>query len=278
MIKTPAQRVCNVLRILVLILTCVVCLAPFYVALCYAFKSKEEFAKTKLAFPTSLFWGNFQDAFAIDNYFTSVRNSFVVAIVMVVVIVVFCSMGAYIIARKRNKFYSAVFYVFQLIILLPFQSIMFPLYRELSDISALNSLWGLALAQAGVNVGYYVFLYTGFIKSVPVSLEEAATIDGCNRYQTFFYIVFPLLKPITMTVIVLSFLASWNDFIISMIICQRETVRTLPLMQFFFFGEYSSNVSVAFAAALIAMLPAVIVYFCAQKYIVAGMTAGAVKS
>lgn len=278
MIKTPAQRVCNVLRILVLILTCVVCLAPFYVALCYAFKSKEEFAKTKLAFPTSLFWGNFQDAFAIDNYFTSVRNSFVVAIVMVVVIVVFCSMGAYIIARKRNKFYSAVFYAFQLIILLPFQSIMFPLYRELSDISALNTLWGLALAQAGVNVGYYVFLYTGFIKSVPVSLEEAATIDGCNRYQTFFYIVFPLLKPITMTVIVLSFLASWNDFIISMIICQRETVRTLPLMQFFFFGEYSSNVSVAFAAALIAMLPAVIVYFCAQKYIVAGMTAGAVKS
>ena len=261
MIKTPAQRVCNVLRILVLILTCVVCLAPFYVALCYAFKSKEEFAKTKLAFPTSLFWGNFQDAFAIDNYFTSVRNSFVVAIVMVVVIVVFCSMGAYIIARKRNTFYSAVFYVFQL-----------------SDISALNTLWGLALAQAGVNVGYYVFLYTGFIKSVPVSLEEAATIDGCNRYQTFFYIVFPLLKPITMTVIVLSFLASWNDFIISMIICQRETVRTLPLMQFFFFGEYSSNVSVAFAAALIAMLPAVIVYFCAQKYIVAGMTAGAVKS
>ena len=278
MIKTPAQRVCNVLRILVLILACIVCLAPFYVALCYAFKSKEEFAKTKLAFPTSLFWGNFQDAFAIDNYFTSVRNSFVVAIVMVVVIVVFCSMGAYIIARKRNKFYSAVFYVFQLIILLPFQSIMFPLYRELSDISALNTLWGLALAQAGVNVGYYVFLYTGFIKSVPVSLEEAATIDGCNRYQAFFYIVFPLLKPITMTVIVLSFLASWNDFIISMIICQRETVRTLPLMQFFFFGEYSSNVSVAFAAALIAMLPAVIVYFCAQKYIVAGMTAGAVKS
>ena len=155
---------------------------------------------------------------------------------------------------------------------------MFPLYKELSSIHALNTLWGLALAQAGVNVGYYVFLYTGFIKGVPVSLEEAATIDGCNRYQTFFYIVFPLLKPITMTVIVLSFLASWNDFIISMIICQKETVRTLPLMQFFFFGEYSSNVSVAFAAALIAMVPAVVVYFCAQKYIVAGMTAGAVKS
>lgn len=278
MIKTPREKIMGVVRILVLIVTSVICLAPFYVALCYAFKSKEEFAKTKLAFPTSLYTGNFEEAFGLDNYFISVRNSTVVSIVMVVIIVVFCSMGAYIIARKRNKAYNAVFYLFQLIILLPFQSIMFPLYKELSSIHALNTLWGLALAQAGVNVGYYVFLYTGFIKGVPVSLEEAATIDGCNRYQTFFYIVFPLLKPITMTVIVLSFLASWNDFIISMIICQKETVRTLPLMQFFFFGEYSSNVSVAFAAALIAMVPAVVVYFCAQKYIVAGMTAGAVKS
>ena len=142
----------------------------------------------------------------------------------------------------------------------------------------LNTLWGLCLAQAGVNVGYYVFLYTGFIKNVPISLEEAASIDGCNRYQTFFYVVFPLLKPITMTSIVLAFLASWNDFIISMIICQKLDRRTLPLMQFYFFGEYSANVNVAFAASLIAMLPAVIIYFCAQKYIVAGMTAGAVKS
>lgn len=80
----------------------------------------------------------------------------------------------------------------------------------------------------GVNVGYYVFLYTGFIKGVPISLEEAARIDGCNRYQTFLHIVFPLLKPITMTVIVLSFLGSWNDFIISMIICQKLEKRTLP--------------------------------------------------
>lgn len=278
MIKTPKQRMLNGLRILVLGIFCLICLAPFYVAICYAFKSKADFASTKLAFPTKLYLGNFAEAVGLDHYFTSVKNSFIVAVCMVLIIIVFCSTGAYIIARKNNRFYNLVFYLFQLVILLPFQAIMFPLYRELSDIHSLNTLWGLTLAQAGVNVGYYVFLYTGFIKSVPISLEEAATIDGCNRYQTFLHIVFPLLKPITMTVIVLSFLASWNDFIISMIICQKQTKRTLPLMQFFFFGEYSSNVSVAFAAALIAMLPAVLVYFCAQKYIVAGMTAGAVKS
>ena len=278
MIKTTKNRILNAVRILALSFLAIICLAPFYVAICYAFKSKVDFAKTKLAFPTSLYMGNFVDALHVRNFFDSVRNSAVVAILMVIIIILFCSSGAYIIARKNNRFYNAIYYVFQLVILIPFQTVMFPLYKELSSIGALNTLWGLCLAQAGVNVGYYVFLYTGFIKNVPISLEEAAFIDGCNRYQTFFYVVFPLLKPITMTSLVLSFLASWNDFIISMIICQKLERRTLPLMQFYFFGEYSANVSVAFAASLIAMVPAVVIYFCAQKYIVAGMTAGAVKS
>jgi len=278
MIKTRKNIVLNAIRIIGLCIFCLICFAPFYVALCYAFKSKSDFAKTKLAFPTSIYLGNFAEAMKMKEYFITVKNSVIVSIFMVLIVVCICSLAAYIIARKNNKFYNTTFYIFQLVILIPFQTIMFPLYKELSFIGALNTLWGLTLAQVGVNVGYYVFLYTGFVKGIPVSLEEAATIDGCNRYQTFAHIVFPLLKPINMTVIVLAFLGSWNDFIIAQIICQKVEKRTLPLMQFYFFGEYSSNVSVAFAAAIIAMLPAVIIYFMAQKYIVAGMTAGAVKS
>lgn len=278
MIRTKKNITLNAIRIIMLILFALICLAPFYVAFCYAFKSKQEFAKTKLAFPTSLDLTNFKDALKMKDYFITMRNSAICAVFVVLIVVVLCSLAAYIIARKNNKFYNFVFYLFQLVILIPFQTIMFPLYKELSAINALNTLWGLILAQAGVNIGYYTFLYTGFIKGVPVALEEAATIDGCNRYQCFRHIVFPLLKPITMTVIVLSFLASWNDFIIAQIICQKVEKRTLPLMQFYFFGEYSANVSVAFAAAILSMIPAVVIYFCAQKYIVAGMTAGAVKS
>ena len=141
------------------------------------------------------------------------------------------------------------YYIFQLIILLPFQTIMFLLYRQLYQIHALNSLWGLVLVQAGTFVGYNVFLYSGFVKGISYSLEEAVKIDGCNRYQTFGKIVFPLLKPIHVTVIILTFLNSWNDFMVPMIICQKQDVRTLPLMQYFFFGEYSSNINLAFAAA-----------------------------
>jgi raffinose/stachyose/melibiose transport system permease protein len=278
MMQRNKKNILTTIRVCILCLVCALCLAPFYVAFCYAFKSKADFAHTKLAFPVHLYLGNFSDAIHLRNFFTSVWNSFIVAFFVVVIIICICSTAAYVITRRNTKFYNTVFYIFQLIILLPFQTIMFPLYKELSRIHALNTLWGLIIAVAGVNVGYYVFLYSGFIKTVPRSLEEAATIDGCSQYQTFFHIVFPLLKPITMTVTVLSFLASWNDFIISMIICQKSARRTLPLMQFYFFGEYSSNVSVAFAAALLAMIPAVAIYFCAQKYIVEGMTAGAVKA
>ena len=184
MIKTPKARILNAVRVLALSFLGLICLAPFYVAVCYAFKSKVDLAQTKLAFPTHLYLGNFIDALNVRNFFDSVKNSAIVAVCMVVIIILFCSSGAYIIARKNNKFYNTVYYIFQLVILIPFQTVMFPLYKELSAIGALNTLWGLCLAQAGVNVGYYVFLYTGFIKNVPISLEEAASIDGCNRYQS----------------------------------------------------------------------------------------------
>ena len=265
-------------RIFILCLVCLIALAPFYVAVCYAFKSKVEIAQTQLAFPTRLYLGNFAEAIGLSNYFNSFKNSILVAALVILIVVLSCSTAAYIIARKRTKIYNAIYYIFQLIILLPFQTIMFPLYRQLYDIHALNTLWGLVLVQAGSYVGYNVFLYCGFVKGISVSLEEAAMIDGCSRYQAFSKIVFPLLKPIHMTVIILTFLNSWNDFMMPMIICQKEEVRTLPLMQYFFFGQYSSNINLAFAAAILAMIPTILVYFCAQKYIVAGMTAGAVKS
>ena len=272
------NKVQQILIKVILVVASILILSPFYVAVCYAFKSRTEFAKTKLAFPTSLYLHNFLDAVKVPNYFTAFKNSVIVAVLMVSIIIIVSSTGAYIITRKKNKFYNMFYYIFQLVILIPFQTLMFPLYKELNSIHALNTLWGLVLAQVGMNVGYVVFLYPGFIKGIPISLEEAARLDGCNKYQVFFKIVFPLLKPINMTVFVLSFLNSWNDFAISMIICQKQGMRTIPMMQYAFFGEYSSNVSVAFAGALLAMIPTVVVYFIAQKYIVAGMTAGAVKN
>ena len=118
-------------RIFVLCLVCLVALAPFYVAVCYAFKSKVEIARTKLAFPTSLYLGNFAEAIGLSNYFNSFKNSIIVAACVILIVVLSCSTAAYIIARKKNRIYNVIYYIFQLIILLPFQTIMFPLYRQL---------------------------------------------------------------------------------------------------------------------------------------------------
>ena len=168
---TKKYKIQTAVRVTVLWLFALICLAPFYVAVCYAFKSKTEFAKTKLAFPTTLYLQNFVDAFELKNYFNSVKNSAIVAICVVILIVIICSMSAYIITRKNNKFYDFIFYFFQMVILIPFQTIMFPLYRELYSLHALSTLWGLVFTELGVYMGYYIFLYAGFIKSVPIALE-----------------------------------------------------------------------------------------------------------
>ena len=137
------HKIYTALRIGCLWLFALICLAPFYVAFCYAFKSKADFAETQLAFPTTLYLQNFKDALELKNYFNSVKNSAIVAIGVVILIIIFCSMSAYMITRRNNKFYNVIFYIFQMVILVPFQSIMFPLYKELYTMHALSTLWGL---------------------------------------------------------------------------------------------------------------------------------------
>ena len=146
------------------------------------------------------------------DYFITMRNSAICAFFMVLIVIVCCSLAAYIIARRNNKFYNFVFYIFQLVILIPFQTIMFPLYKELSSIHALNTLWGLVLAQAGVNIGYYTFLYTGFIKGIPVALEEAATILDTPKWKTMTRITLPMVKPAILSTILLVFGSAMGSY------------------------------------------------------------------
>jgi len=188
-----------------------------------------------------------------------------------------CSMAAYMIARNNNRFYNFFYYLFMSSIMLPFQVLMFPLYKTWTELHLLNTIPGLIIALTGVQIGYFAFLYVGFIKTVPRELEESAMLDGASRYRTFFSIIFPLLKPINSTILVLSALGAWNDFVVSMIIVQKKEASTLPLVQFQFFGEYTSEINMAFAAIILSMIPIMVFYLFAQKYIIGGVTAGAVK-
>ena len=189
-------------------------------------------------------------------------------------------MGGYSIARNSSwsKLIKSLDSVYLASLMIPFQILMIPVYKIFKNLGLQNNLGGMILMLTGYSIAYATFLYVGFVKSVPRELEEAALIDGCGPLQMFFRIVFPLLKPITATVAALHVMWLWNDFQISIILLQKDKVRTLTVKQFYFFGQYTSEYGMAFAASIVAMMPVVIVFMLLQKYIVAGISAGAVKS
>lgn len=265
------------LRIALLYAIAVLFLFPFYIAIVYSLKTPVETAASPLGLPKHIAWSNYADAIAASHFFMALRNSVVATVGTVALTILVCSMGAYVIARNQNRFYSFFYYLFMSSIMLPFQVLMFPLYKTWADLHILNTLHGLVISLTGVQIGYFCFLYVGFIKTVPRELEESALLDGASKYRTFFSVIFPLLKPINATIIVLSALGAWNDFIVSMVLVQKKTASTLPLVQFQFFGEYTSEVNMAFAAIILSMIPIMVFYGFAQRYIIGGVTAGAVK-
>lgn len=265
------------LRIALLYAIAVLFLFPFYIAIVYSLKTPVETAASPLSLPKHIAWSNYADAIAASHFFMALRNSVVATVGTVSLTILVCSMGAYVIARNQNRFYSFFYYLFMSSIMLPFQVLMFPLYKTWADLHILNTLHGLVISLTGVQIGYFCFLYVGFIKTVPRELEESALLDGASKYKTFFSVIFPLLKPINATIIVLSALGAWNDFIVSMVLVQKKTASTLPLVQFQFFGEYTSEVNMAFAAIILSMIPIMVFYGFAQRYVIGGVTAGAVK-
>ncbi|TVY03344.1 carbohydrate ABC transporter permease [Cohnella terricola] len=266
------------LRNVLLLALALLFLIPFYISIVYSLKSREEITASGIRFPSVFHWENYSRAMEISNFGHALKNSSIVTLVVTVVLLIVCSMASYIIARNsRNRFYNSVYYVFLAAVLIPFQVIMLPLYINLKDWGLLNTLGGLSLALIAFQIPYNIFVMTGFIKSVPRDLEEAAYIDGAGAYRTFWSVIFPVLKPITSTTFILNALAAWNDFQTSLIVVQKEAVRTLPLTQFYFIGQYSVEVNLAFAAFTLSVIPVLIFYFAAQRYIIGGMMGGAVK-
>ena len=252
-------------------------LSPFYIMLVYAFKTRREIMLTGLAFPTRLMFDNFVNAFATTNLGRAFFNTLLSTVLMVAVTVLSCAMAAYIIARKNTKFYNAVYYVFLAAIVLPFQVIMLPMYRVLFGIGLMNTLPGYVLAKSALELGFTVFLFTGFVKTVPRELDEAACVDGAGKMYTFWGIILPLLKPIIMTALVLNTLSLWNDLLAAQIILQSNRLRTLTLEQYSFISQFSTDLGKAFAAFMMSIAPIVALYFLLQKYIISGIVTGAVK-
>jgi len=255
-----------------------VILFPLYMTVSIALKNPEEMARSIFALPTGLHFDNFTRAIEATDFFSAFKNSFVITLFSVSFVLLTNSLVSYAVARNMNhKFFKGLYFYFISAMFIPFQIIMLPVVKLTTDLR-MNNIPGLIILYIVYGLAFNIFVYVGYIRSIPLELEEAATVDGATTYGTFWRIIFPLLAPINATVAILSCLSTWNDFMLPLIILSKPESYTLPLVQYVFQGQFSTDFNLAFASYLLALAPMVIVYIFLQKWIINGITQGAVKS
>lgn len=252
-------------------------LFPFYAVISLGVKSAKETLFNPLAFPTKINWQNFVKVWDKMDYSTTFMNSLTVTALSSIGIAILAGMCAFTIAKSGKKFYTVWYYIIISGLMIPFYMTLSSLMKLMRDLGLTNSLWGIIITYIGRSLPFAVFLYTGFIRSVPNELSEAARIDGCSVFQTYWLVIFPVTKHATSTLIILNVMTIWNDYLLPMLVLSKRKYQTIPVVQRLFYSEFNSQWNLAFAAFLLGMLPLMIFYFILQKNIVEGIAAGAVK-
>lgn len=269
---------------IVLLLFCCVWLFPIYIIVVNSFKSREQMYLNTLASPSSLTLEYYRGAMERMDFGGAFANSLILTLGGVALIVLLSAMTGWMLARADGKFSRFLYTVMIVTMLIPFQTIMMPLMQEMNSLGRLlhipikDTLGGLIFMYLGFGAGMGVFLFYGFVKSaMPKSLEEAAVIDGCNAWQLFWRVVFPVMKPTVVTLVILDVIWIWNDYLLPSLTLTSARNRTIPIGTKMFFGQYTIEWNMAMAALTLTVIPVIIFYLCAQKYIVKGVAAGAVK-
>ena len=273
--KTGSQFIYAVLVVLTAIF-----IFPIILVLMNSFKSRLYVSTVPFALPSgNMFVGleNYINGLTTSGFFMAFLRSVWVSIASVALIIVGTSMTAWFIVRVKTKLTKALYYVFVFSMIVPFQMVMYTMTFMVTSL-AFDNVVGIVLVYLGFGAGLSVFMFTGFVKSVPLEIEEAATIDGCNPLQTFFIVVFPMLKPIAITVAILNAMWVWNDYLLPYLILGSDH-KTVPVaIQLAMQGAYGSTDYGGFMAMLVvSIIPIIIFYVCSQKYIIKGVIAGAVK-
>lgn len=262
----------------VMLLTSLLFLAPLLIILNYSFKTKKElFVGNPLALPQSLNLTNYENAYKKLNLEVTFFNTALYTVVSVLILALLCGAAAWAIARNKGKFFQFAYLYFIIGILIPAQALFLPIYIVGYSTGMVNTRIGVILMYVATNISFGVFLMTSFMSTVPVELEEAARIDGCSIYRTYFTIVFPLLKPAMATLIIMQSFQIWNDYLMSSLYVSTSRLKTLTVAIQSLFSAQSSDYSTAFAAIVISVMPITILFVSLQKYFIKGMTVGAVK-
>lgn len=252
-------------------------LFPLYITITIALKNPQELAESALSLPQNFHWENFINAIETTNFFNALKNSAVITVFTLVFTILSNSMVAYAIARNMHrKVFRYLYYYFVSALFIPFPIIMLPIVKQTSALG-LNNPIGLILLYVVYGMSMNIFIYVGYIRSIPVELEEAAIVDGSSTWGVYWKIIFPLLTPINATVGILTCLWAWNDFLLPLVILSDSADATLPLVQYVFQTEFGTDYNLAFASYLLAMAPMVVIYLFAQKWIIGGVVKGAIK-
>lgn len=265
--------------ILILLFLCFI--FPFLLVVINVFKGKADINSNPLALVGAhgFTLKNFPEAMEKMNFWRSFGNSMIVTVSSTVITILLASMTAYVIVRNKWKACGALFGMMIASMVIPFQVLMIPLVSLYGGtLGVLNSRVTLIFMHVGFSLSMATFMFHGAIHTnVPIALEEAATIDGCTKWQTYWQIVFPLLKPTIATVAIIDAMAFWNDYLLPSLVLGRKELYTIPIATQIFYGTYSTDIGLVMAALLLAMLPILILYMFLQRYIVEGVTSGAVK-
>lgn len=254
-------------------------LAPILIVFMNSFKGRLYISQAPFELPgAETFSGitNYVEGIAKTGFVQAFFQSLTITVCSVVVIILFTSMTAWYIIRVKSKFTAALYYLFVFAMIVPFQMVMFTM-SKIANVLHLNNTPGLVFIYLGFGAGLAVFIFSGFVKGIPLEIEEAAMIDGCNPAQTFFGIVLPILKPTAITVAILQTMWIWNDYLLPYLILGTEK-KTIPIAVQYLRGGYGSiDMGAMMAMLVLAVLPIIVFYLACQKYIIEGVVAGAVK-
>lgn len=248
-------------------------LVPVYVLVNISLKDPQG-PTEPLAPVTAPTLQNYADAWRQAGLGPAMVNSATVTVVSVALIVLLAALAAYPLARVTSRWSSFTFYAFLVGLLLPFQLALIPLYTTMRDLGLLGSVWALVIYYVGLQMPFSVFLYTSFLRALPIDYEEAASIDGCGPLRSFWSVVLPLLRPVTGTVVILNVLNVWNDFLTPLLYLSGSAQQTLPVALFTFVSQYVSQWNLVFAGLVISIAPILLVYFLMQKTIIQGFASG----
>ncbi|AIQ53187.1 sugar permease [Paenibacillus sp. FSL R7-0331] len=271
------RRIAEISMFIITLLLAILFFFPIFFNLMSAFKSNAEIMRDAIAFPKGLYLDSFKYLLTETEFPRAILNSLILTLVSIVAQVLIIPMAGYAIERRNTRWTRFMFLYFLAGMMIPFQAYMIPLFKELRMFGLYGSLAGPILVYVAGAVGFGCLLYTSFVKGIPQEIEEAAEIDGCSRYGIFWRIVFPLMGPVTASMVVLNGLGIWNDFLMPMLVLPSGEPKTMVVEIYRYIGEFSSRWDMIFAGTAMSVIPVLIVFVALQKYFVKGIAAGATK-